>query len=212
MAVVVIAALLLFLVARGVIVFDHSAVRRGEGAYWNDTLYIPATGEYSEDRTIAKTEDDWQINEVEEDPGHTFIVLRSFLDQSLLVREDYVIPTSGEVTTVHWGGTEIEDDSFFEVLTNILQNAQTDVALETGEAIFERTNRQNMLPLVVGYEDCPIATEYLGYMGTIDGTWYLTTEISPDQYHPDGSPKAYTVCCYAIPEDCVSALKAVFPG
>ena len=90
--------MLLLLMAGGVIVPDHSAQRRGEGVYWRDTLYVPAYGEYSEGRTIAKTEDGWHINAVKEDPGRTFIVLRSFLDQYLLVREDYEIPDSGRIT------------------------------------------------------------------------------------------------------------------
>ena len=37
-----------------------------------------------------------KINEVKEDPTHTFIVLRSFLDQWLLVQEDYVIPSNSD--------------------------------------------------------------------------------------------------------------------
>ena len=105
--VVAMAMLLAFLFANGIIVFDHSGVRRGEGVYWNNALYVPASGEYSEGKTIAKTNDGWQINEVEEDDTHTFIVMRSFLDQSLLVREDYEIPRSGEITTLFWNGKDI---------------------------------------------------------------------------------------------------------
>lgn len=75
--VVAMATLLVFLFANGIIVFDHSGVRRGEGVYWNDILYVPASGEYSEGKTIAKTNDGWQINKVEEDDTHTFIVMRS---------------------------------------------------------------------------------------------------------------------------------------
>ena len=88
------------LIANGIIVFDHSGVRRGEGVYWNNTLYVLCSGEYAEGKTIAKTNDGWQINEVEEDDTHTFIVMRSFLDDSLLVREDYDIPNSREITTL----------------------------------------------------------------------------------------------------------------
>ena len=105
--VVAMAMLLVFLFANGIIVLDHSGVRRGEGVYWNDVLYVPASGEYSEGKTIAKTNDGWQINEVEEDDTHTFIVLRSFLDQSLLVREDYEVPSSGEITTLYWNRKEV---------------------------------------------------------------------------------------------------------
>ena len=45
------------LIANGIIVFDHSGVRRGEGVYWNNTLYVLCSGEYTEGKTIAKTND-----------------------------------------------------------------------------------------------------------------------------------------------------------
>lgn len=68
LALAVAAALIFaYLVTHGYIVFDHSGVRRGEGVYWNDVLYIPSSGEYTEGKTIAKTSDGWQINEVKED-------------------------------------------------------------------------------------------------------------------------------------------------
>ena len=102
-------AVLLLLFANGIIVLDHSAQRRGDGVYWQGSLYVPCSGEYSEGKTIAKTEAGWHINEVKEDPSHTFIVLRSFLDQSLLVKEDYQIPTEGSVTSVVWGKQKIID-------------------------------------------------------------------------------------------------------
>lgn len=82
------AAALLLLFTNGIIVFDHSGQRRGEGVFWNGSMYILCSGEYSEGKTIAKTEDGWRINEVKEDDSHTFIVMRSFLDQYLLVKED----------------------------------------------------------------------------------------------------------------------------
>lgn len=83
------AALFFRLVSSGAIVFDHSGERRGEGLYWNGYVYVPAGGDYDEGKTIAKTTDGWQINEVEGDPEHIYVVLRSFLDNYLLVREDH---------------------------------------------------------------------------------------------------------------------------
>lgn len=48
-----------------------------------------------------------------------------------------------------------------------------------------------MCLLYAGYSGCPIATEYIGYMGTVDGIWYLTV----------GQPVGEgTVTCHAIPE------------
>ena len=55
--------------------------------------------------------------------------------------------------------------------------------------------------LSVAFEDCPVATQNLGYMGTINGTWYIPTEISEDQHYEDGSPKPYTVWCCTITDE-----------
>ena len=188
--VVAMAMLFVFLFANGIIVFDHSGVRRGEGVYWNNALYVSASGEYSEGKTIAKTNDGWQINEVEEDDTHTFIVLRSFLDQSLLVREDYEIPRSGEITTLYWNGKSIADEKFKQAVTEILAGAEANFEYVT-DGIFQLKDNQHMRLLCAGYDGCPIATEYLGYMGTVDGTWYLTVGQSVSEG---------TIPCYAIPE------------
>ena len=185
-------AVLLLLFANGIIVLDHSAQRRGEGVYWKGSLYVPCSGEYSEGKTIAKTEDGWHINEVKEDPSHTFIVLRSFLDQSLLVKEDYQIPTEGSVTSVVWGKQKITDKEFLKTISELISQATSDYSYET-EGIFQSTEGQQMRYLYVAFDNCPVATQNLGYMGTIGGVWYITTEISSDQYNEDGSPKAYTV-------------------
>ena len=199
-------AVLLLLFANGIIVFDHSAQRRGEGVYWKGSLYVPCSGEYSEGKTIAKTEDGWHINEVKEDPSHTFIVLRSFLDQSLLVKADYQIPTEGSVTSVVWGKQKITDKEFLKTISELISQATSDYSYET-EGIFQSTEGQQMRYLYVAFDNCPVATQNLGYMGTIGGVWYITTEISSDQYNEDGSPKAYTVWCYTIPNEYIPTIE-----
>lgn len=79
------------LIWNGTIVFDYSAKVVGENrVYWHGVEYVPASGEYREGKTIARTDDGWMINEVEGDKSHTYIVLRSFLDQYLLVRSDHI--------------------------------------------------------------------------------------------------------------------------
>ena len=85
------AAIFLWLISSGAIVFDHSGERWGEGLYWNGYYYVQTGGSYDEGKTIAKTTDGWQINEVEGDPEHIYVVLRSFLDNYLLVREDQLM-------------------------------------------------------------------------------------------------------------------------
>lgn len=200
------AAVLLLLFANGIIVLDHSGQRRGEGVYWNGSLYVPCSGEYSEGKTIAKTEDGWQINEVKEDSSHTFIVLRSFLDEYLLVKEDYQIPSEGRVTSAVWGKQKISDEEFLTAISELISQATSDYSYET-EGIFQSTEGHLMRFLCVAFENCPVATQNLGYMGMIDGTWYITTEISPDQYNEDGSPREYKVWCYTIPNEYIPTLE-----
>ena len=199
--VLVMTLLFVFLFENGIIVFDHSGVRKGEGVYWNDVLYVPSSGAHSEGKTIAKTTDGWQINEVEEDPSHTFIVLRSFLDNYLLVREDYEIPASGDISLAWWNGKIINDDEFLDAIINILANAEATFTHET-DGIFQLTDRQHMRLLRVGYADCPIATEHGGYLGTIDGTWYLSLEQTDDD--------TGAVCCYEIPQEYIPVLSKYF--
>ena len=203
----VIVFLVVLFIVNGGIVLDHSGERRGEQAlYWNDTLYVPCSGEYSEGKTIAKTTDGWQINEVIEDDTHTFIVLRSFLDQYLLVKEDYKIPTSGAMTIAVWNGKNIYDENFHVTLSKILEQATTDFEYET-DGIFQLTDNQKMYSLYVGYEGCPVATTPIGYMGQVNGTWCITTQISDDRYNADGSPKPYKVSCYSIPQEYIEVLE-----
>lgn len=208
---ILVAAILVIvlLIAKGVMVFDHSGERRGDGLYWNNAHYISCSGEYTEGKTIAKTNDGFQINQVEEDTTHTFIVLRSFLDQYLLVREDYEIPTTGKISTVFWNNEFITDKAFFTALSEIIETAATDFEYET-DGIFQLKDNQKMRSLFVGYDDCPIATSYIGYMGKVNGTWYITTAISDDQYNDDGSPKSHKVYCYTIPNKYIKILDKYF--
>lgn len=196
------------LINEGVIVFDHSGERMGGGVYWNNVRYIQCGGEYTEGKTIARTKDGFMINRVEEDTTHTFIVLRDFLDQFLLVREDYEIPTTGKTTKVSWNGKLITNDAFITALSEIIENSTTDFEYET-EGIFRLTDNQKMRMLYVGYGDCPITTSSMGYMGKVNDTWYITTEIG-DSYSDDGYLKSCKVSCYTIPDKYIEILEKYF--
>ena len=203
-------ALVAFLLYSGVLVVDYSA-RRGaeETVFWQGHQYVHCGGRYHEGKTIAKTIDGWDINEVEEDPSHTFIVFRSFLDQYVLVREDFSIPSSGRVTVAVWNGDRITDSAFCDAAADLVSSAKPDFAYQT-DAIFQLTEKQRMRPLYFGYEGCPVATEFVGYMGTVDGRWVITTAIPIDRFDTDGSPKPYTVQCYTIPAEYHDILRPYF--
>ena len=193
-----------------VFVIDRSAKVGFEGMTWNGKNYSTISGEYTEGRTIAKSEDgSWDINEIKEDPSHKFVVARSFLDQYLYVADDYTVPSSGEITKVCWDGKYINNKDFLKAITEIDATKTTTFDYET-EGIFMLTDNQHMRRLYFAYEDCPIATEYIGYMGKVNGKLVITTYISPDQNNDDGSPKSYSVSCYSIPDKFGSILEKYF--
>lgn len=193
----------------GFFVTDRSVEVYLEEMVWNGREYTGASGEYSEGKTIARSKDGWNLNEVKEDPSHNFVVIRSFLDQYLYVASDYTIPKSGEVTKVCWNGKYITDKEFIDAVTKIEAEKVTSFEYKT-KGIFMLTDDQHMRKLVFAYEGCPVATEYKGYMGKVNGEWVITTYISPDQFNADGSDKPYSVSCYVIPEEYASILEKHF--
>ena len=130
---------------------------------------------YSEGKTIAKTSDGiYEINEVKEDPSHTFVVVRSFLDDSLYVRKDYHIPKSGDAVTVYLGGNKIEDTSFLDAISQIYSSDEDTVEVASAD-IHLKTDTQDMRSVHVAFKDCPIAV-FMGYLGKIDGEWIVITD------------------------------------
>jgi hypothetical protein len=146
---------------------------------------------------------------VQEDPSHTFIVARSFLDQSLLVSDDYTIPTSGKITTISWNGTYITDEAFLDAMASIEEEKVTTFTYET-DGIYQLADNQHMRRLYFAYENCPVTTEFKGYMGKVNDEWVITTYISSNAKNDDGSSKPYSVSCYKIPSEYWNLLSEYF--
>jgi hypothetical protein len=200
---------LIFIMLNGVMVLDHTGELKGDFLYWNDAIYVPCSGVYTEGKTIAETSDGWRINEIEEDETHTFVVIRSFLDQRLLVKEAYDIPNCGAITVAVWNGQRIDDAAFCEAITEIIENRVTNFQCEA-ENLWELTEGRQMRILYVGFDDCPIGSLYVGYLGTINGAWYITTEPPGDLSYFEGSTEAQLFSCYSIPEAYASTLEKYF--
>lgn len=195
----VVIALLGIMLAKGIVVFDHSAQRIGENDItWKGVNYCAVYGKYREGKAIAKTNDGFNICEVEGDDSHTFVGLRSFLDNWLLVREDYVIPIYGEITRVYWNMNFIEDEEFLSVIAEILEKREADFIYNNSKGdIYQYKGDDVMRELVVAYEGCPVPTNNLGYMGTIDGKWCITV----------GNYQKDKIDCYYIPEEYIPNLE-----
>ena len=163
-----------YLLSRGIIVFDHSAQRAGEGFRWKGELYIPASAaDYTEGKTIAKTTDNWQLNIVEEDESHTFMVMRSFLDQWLCVREDYECPKDGNVTAVYIDGKKIDNAELAAAAQYMLENFAPEREYAV-ESIRHDTETQQMSDISYCFEGCPVGIDRSGdHIGRIYGEWVL---------------------------------------
>lgn len=69
----------------------ENAYFEGQYLYIGKEKYVEATGLYEETNTvICRTNDNYTIYEVDGDVGHIYVVARSFLDQRLYVKENYV--------------------------------------------------------------------------------------------------------------------------
>lgn len=197
LVVLVVLGLLLVLVLNGFFVFDYSVVLSTEELYWNGNTYISCSGKYSEGKTIAKTSDGkWNIAEVKEDPSHTFVVVRSFVDDTLYVRKDYKIPRSGDANSVYLDGINIDDDSFLDAVSQTYSSNEW-----TGEYITNdihlKTDNQDMRAVYVGFDDCPIAV-FMGYIGKLEGEWVVTTDLSDLNKKDDDSESSYKIECQKI--------------
>lgn len=207
---IVVGAIVFKLWESGAFIFDRTASVGFGYVTWNGKEYSSISGDYTEGRTIAKDKNSSSvINMVKEDPSHTFIVARSFLDQYLLVSDDYIVPTTGNLTTVSWNGKYITNGEFLDAMAKIEAEKTTTFTYET-KGIFQLTDTQHMRSLYFAYENCPVTTNFKGYMGKVNGEWVITTDISSDTKNNDGSPKPYSVSCYKIPSEYWDILSEYF--
>lgn len=191
--VVAVVSVVTIMASNGIIILDRSGERIFEnGLRWKGNEYVAVSGKYHEGKTIAKTKDGFDINEVEGDDSRTFLVVRSFLDQWLVVRDSYNISKSGKITKAYWSYQFIENEEFLGAIEEMITRVKPDFEYDLGDGkIYENTDGQNMKELYIAYEGCPVTTIYLGYMGVINGSFYLTT----------GKGYNNTVYCYTIPKE-----------
>lgn len=193
------------LFASGVIVTDRSAVYSAEGLNWNGTFYKSCSGFYEEGKTIAKTSDgNWNINEVKGDTEHNFVAVRSFTDDSLLVRSDYKIPESGNPNMVYLGTKKIANREDCKIISDIfLNDSETFYVSATHEDV------NNWQSVSIGFDGCPVAV-FRGYIGFADGKYFFTVDLSDMKDKDDGSGIPFTVLCKSVDKSCYAMLNEHF--
>ncbi len=186
-------AVIIAIFASGVIVTDRSAVYSAEGLNWNGAFYKSCSGFYKEGKTIAKTSDgNWNINEIKGDTDHNFIVVRSFLDEALLVRSNYKIPESGIPNVVYLGTNKIENPEIRKIISDIFTNDS-----ETFSVSATHEDVNNWQSVSIGFDGCPVAV-FRGYIGFADGKYFFTVDISDMKEKDDGSVAPFAVICKSV--------------
>ncbi len=187
------------------IVIDRSALYSAEGLNWNGAFYKSCSGYYEEGKTIAKTADgNWNINEVEGDPEHNFVVVRSFTDESLYVRSDYKISESGTPGVVYFDSDKIENSEFAEILSDIYASDA-----ETFSLSATHNDVGKWKSVSIGFDGCPVAI-FRGYIGFADGKYFFTVDLSDMKEKDDGSGSPFTVICKSVDKSYYSLLDQHF--
>ncbi len=205
--IVIIASVALVLLILCLLLFSFPSLFRtfefdGSTIVYGEDTYVPSGSpqHVKASRTLAHSDGwEWTVSSVKDDPSGNFILLTSFLESRLYVREDYEIPENGEITKAYWNMKNITDTEFLRVIECLISERKTDHSFET-DAIFALTETQKMRELSVAYEGCPVTTEYIGYMGVVNGKWVITTD----------SAISGTVDCCLIPEEYLEILEKYF--
>ena len=147
---------------------DRTAQRGFEGSFIiaGETYISIPIGYTEEGKTIAQA-DNYDIKENPEDPNHNFLAVRNFLDNWTIVKESYVIPTSGKLNVAYCDHERIVDGVKLRMVQSILDgDYQGSFIVKTDG---ERDIFNAIKSIKVGYEDCPVGTDWLGSIGNING-------------------------------------------
>ena len=196
---------LLYLLNSCGVFLDRSAEYYGETLVWKGKTYVPCGAAYTEsDKTVAKTKDGgFSIKEVEEDESHTFVVVRSFLDQYLYVDESYNIPNSGELTVVFWNGVDFKKAEYLSAFSDIYSSTA-----ETFERKIVFGDIKKMRPVYFGYNGCPLGTDFKGYLGKFENIWCYTVFVdSLNMYSENGAEQPVKVVFRPIDERYIPLLE-----
>lgn len=155
-----------------------------------DRYYESVNIDFSEEGKIIGKFDDYDIREIPEDPEHNFLVVRSFLDQYYVVDRDYMIPTEGELSCAYVGSRAC-DEELLAVLNAIFKEEYSD-----GFSVQIPREQEKFYSIGVGYEDCPVVTDFGYYIGTLeDGRWVL---VYQEDYEYDSEKNMLRVVCHEI--------------
>lgn len=172
---------------------DRSGELTMDGIYFKGEEYKTINFAFTTvGKEIGKA-DDWSINEISEDIEHNFLEVRSFLDNFYVVKSSYNIPTDGNINVVYIGRERYNGKEFNDAINYLLYEKITEKINIKTDNIYHYAKS-----VYVGYEDCPVGTEYIGMVGYVNDELVY---IKPTEYKytDTGAPDEQIYCCYIIP-------------
>lgn len=172
---------------------DRTAEMIFEGIRFKGEEYHIAHIAFTEEgKTIGKA-DDWDIMEIPEDKNHYFLGVRSFLDNFYVVKDSYIIPTEGNINVVYIDNKRYTDVELKNAVEYILNNEIHEKFNILTDNIYHYAKE-----IYIGYEDCPVGTEWIGMIGYVNGKLVY---VKPTEriYKDTGAPDEQIYCCYVIP-------------
>lgn len=183
---------------------DRTGKLTANGVRFKDNEYIMKNYVFTEEgKTIGKA-DSWNINEIPEDKEHNFLAIRSFLDNYYVMRSDYIISNSGEITVTYIDRERYTDKNLNDAVNYIKSEEIEEKFYIKTDNIYHYAKR-----VYVGYNGCPVGTEYIGMVGNINGKMVYIRPTKQER-EENGVPKEQEYCCYVIPDEYVDDFN-IFP-
>lgn len=194
------AVVLLVLIRLGGCVLRRTTARfEGTKLIIGGVTYVHKEFDYTgTGRTVAYV-DGWTVSTIKEDPSRTFLRVSSFPDSYGYMREDFDIPTEGRITVVYTDSrNRSANDRLCETIAHLRDNPPPETFRIRTDRIYAYAKSVS-----VGYEDCPIATDFAGYIGIINENWIYI----PPTGITYGEESEFT--CHILPDEIAEILSAL---
>ncbi|MBQ3099488.1 MAG: hypothetical protein IJC50_00710 [Clostridia bacterium] len=146
------------------------------------------------------------LYEISGDSNHDFLVDPCFNERDdLYVSEDYVIPTEGEITAVYVNGRKVTNKKLLDAIEKMYSADDSDFFLYDVEENFYHDHNIFAKKVNLSYEDCPVGSEYKGYIGKVDGKWCYFHDYPGFRVN-----QKETIPCFEIDEELIPIIDKYF--
>ncbi|AUI87720.1 hypothetical protein BS333_15050 [Vibrio azureus] len=175
---------------------DRTAKRYGDGLYWKDVNYIAVGDNYTtpkNDQILAEDQNGGSVIGFGEDNQHTYLMVDSFLDQRLFVREDYVPNDNGPLTAVALRGALVKSVEYGHRIKLLLEESKK---ARSKNCKFNNINELSKVEY--SYNDSRVTDFFAGYISFHNGAWVYVRRLNDDSFMDLYHRKNVNVECYEI--------------